>query len=85
MQTLSVEEYSQLNINLKKLRDEFPANQINKLHKSTKKQIESLKANPSLGINCPQCGMWHHKDAIHLDYVGHAAVTARLLDVDPLS
>ena len=33
--------------------------------------------------SCSVCGGWHHPKAIHLDYVGHAALTDRLLDADP--
>lgn len=32
---------------------------------------------------CRDCGGWHGLPAVHLDYVGHAAVTDRLLKVDP--
>lgn len=32
---------------------------------------------------CDTCGKWHGLPALHLDYVGHGAVTERLLDVDP--
>jgi hypothetical protein len=32
---------------------------------------------------CSDCGSYHAFPAIHLDYVGHAAVTDRLLNVDP--
>lgn len=69
---------------LKALRAPFPANQISKLPKETKKQKEDRTSNLNLGIRCQQCGQWHHKDAVHLDYVGHAALTDRLLDVDPM-
>lgn len=69
---------------LKALRAPFPANQISKLPKETKKQADDRKANMNLGVRCQQCGQWHHKDAVHLDYVGHAALTDRLLDVDPM-
>lgn len=69
---------------LKELRKPFPANQISKLPKETKKQKDDRTSNLSLGIRCQQCGQWHHKDAVHLDYVGHAALTDRLLDVDPM-
>jgi hypothetical protein len=69
---------------LAKLREPFAAHLISKLPKETKSQREGREANRSLGISCPICGGWHHKDAIHLDYVGHAALTDRLLDVDPL-
>ena len=68
---------------LAKLRLPFPDNQISKLPKETKRQAEERKANPSNGINCQLCGGWHHRSAVHLDYVGHAALTDRLLDCDP--
>jgi hypothetical protein len=66
------------------LRLPFPPNQISKLPKPTPKQTDAVKANMALGIRCKECGQWHHKDAVHLDYVGHAALTDRLLDCDPL-
>lgn len=70
------------------LREPFPAHQISKLPKPTKKQTDDLKRamdakDFSLGIRCTLCGAWHHKDVVHLDYVGHAALTDRLLDADP--
>lgn len=70
---------------LNKLRAPFPANQISKLPKESRKQIEERKNRvPGCMVwNCPECGNAHHKDAVHLDYVGHAAATDRLLDVDP--
>jgi hypothetical protein len=34
--------------------------------------------------HCDVCGGYHGPASIHLDYVGHAAVTDRLLSVDPL-
>jgi len=60
---------------LKKLRAAFPAAEIGKLPKPTKKE------NPK--GRCDVCGGYHGLPAIHLDYVGHAAVTDRLLSVDP--
>jgi len=68
---------------LKKLREPFLENQISKLPKPTKKQTDEVKADFKKGIRCQICGGWHHKDVIHLDYVGHAALTDRLLDCDP--
>lgn len=70
------------------LREPFPAHQISKLPKPTKKQTDDLRAamdkkDFSLGIRCQLCGAFHHKDVVHLDYVGHAALTDRLLDADP--
>jgi site-specific DNA-cytosine methylase len=67
---------------LAKLRAPFPANQISKLPKPTKKQTDDVKADFKKGIRCVVCGSWHHPDVVHLDYVGHAALTDRLLDTD---
>ena len=61
------------------LRAPFPAHQISKLPKATKAQNESPDK-----AQCKECGGWHHPKVIHLDYVGHAALTDRLLDADPL-
>jgi hypothetical protein len=57
------------------LRAPFPENAIGKLPKPYKK--ESPKGN------CGECGGYHGLPAVHLDYVGHAAATDRLLQVDP--
>lgn len=68
---------------LDRLRLPFPDHQISKLPKPTKAQTEAVKADYKKGIRCTLCGSWHHPDVIHLDYVGHAALTDRLLDTDP--
>jgi len=57
------------------LRQPFPPNQISKLPKPIKKDAPKGK--------CAECGGWHGLPAVHLDYVGHAALTDRLLDADP--
>ena len=57
------------------LREPFPAHQISTLPKPYKK--DSPKGN------CTVCGGFHGLPALHLDYVGHAALTDRLLDADP--
>jgi hypothetical protein len=62
------------------LRQPFPAHQISKLPKGTKAQNECGR---ELKRKCQVCGGFHHPDIIHLDYVGHAALTDRLLDADP--
>lgn len=64
------------------LREPFLPHQISKLPKPTKKQTDDVKADFKTGIRCTLCGAWHHKDVVHLDYVGHAALTDRLLDCD---
>lgn len=61
---------------LKKLREPFETHQINLLPKPYK--ADSPKEF------CKECGTKHGMPAAHLEYVGHAALTARLLDVDPL-
>ena len=58
-----------------RLRDPFPPHQIGKLPKPYKKDSERG--------TCDVCGGYHGLPAAHLDYVGHAAITDRLLDVDP--
>jgi hypothetical protein len=70
------------NDGLAKLREPFPAHHISKLPKPTKAQTEAVKANFTKGMRCKECGSWHHPDVVHLDYVGHAAATDRLLDTD---
>jgi hypothetical protein len=65
------------------LREPFKPHQISKLPKPTKKQTEEVRADYRKGIRCKLCGQWHHPDVVHLDYVGHAALTDRLLDADP--
>lgn len=66
---------------LKLLRADFPEHQISKLPKGTKAQNECEAKDK---VNCAICGGWHHPKIKHLDYVGHAALTDRLLDADPL-
>ena len=56
------------------MRAPFPEHQISKLPKPLKKDAPKGK--------CGECGGWHGLPAVHLDYVGHAALTARLLDAD---
>lgn len=65
------------------LREPFPAHQISKLPKPTKAQTDAVRSDFKSGMRCKLCGAWHHKDVVHLDYVGHAALTDRLLDADP--
>lgn len=57
------------------LRAPFPPEAIGLLPKPTRKD------NP-VGL-CQVCGQRHGIPAVHLDYVGHAATTDRLLQVDP--
>lgn len=67
--------------NLHKLREPFPPHQISKLPKAMCALEEWKKLDKG---KCQECGGWHAKTkTMHLDYVGHAALTDRLLDTDP--
>jgi len=72
---------TEIKTGLELLREPFPAHQISKLPKGTKAQND-CKAEDKR--KCAICGGWHHPQVIHLDYVGHAALTDRLLDCDLL-
>lgn len=61
---------------LKLMRKSFEPHQISKMCKPTKKD------NPP--GRCTACGGWHKLPAVQLSYVGHAALTDRLLDADPM-
>ncbi len=57
------------------LREPFLENQINLLPKPYKSDSPKGK--------CSECGGFHGLPAAHLKFVGHAALTDRLLDCDP--
>lgn len=57
------------------LRKPFEPHQISEMCRSTKKD------NPK--GRCQKCGGYHGLPAIQLTYVGHAALTDRLLEADP--
>lgn len=68
------------------LREPFPANQIGKLPKIMKRDDQDkgkCERGSRYSADGHYCGGWHAR-AIHLDFVGHAALTDRLLDADPL-
>lgn len=60
---------------LAQLLEPFQPHEILKLPKPYKKDSPKGK--------CSECGGFHGLPAVHLDYVGHAALTKRLLMVDP--
>lgn len=66
---------------LEKLREQFPAERIEKLPRPLWKGAWDGET----AGNCKECHGRHVlTNVIHLDYVGHANVTDRLLSVDPL-
>jgi hypothetical protein len=79
---VKTEEQTNTKAGLQLLRSPFPDNLIGKLPKPTKAQTDSVKKDYKKGVRCDICGGWHHPKVVHLDYVGHAALTDRLLDVD---
>lgn len=69
-------------VGLELMREKFPERAISKLPKPTRSQTDAVKNDFKAGVRCEVCGGWHHPKVIHLDYVGHAALTDRLLECD---
>jgi hypothetical protein len=71
----------------KKLREPFPAEVIGKLPKPTCKACTDNKRDKHCDRHqrqkCRVCGNYITTAHVDLDYVGHAAITDRLLSVDP--
>ncbi len=69
------------------LRAEFPSEAVGKLPRSTCRdcsKAQNKRCDRHTWIaRCPVCQGNHSSASIHLDFVGHADVTARLLEVDP--
>lgn len=68
------------------LRAPFPDEAIGKLPRVTCRACREDRTKvcqEHRRIRCQECGQSHTSAAIHLDYVGHADVTDRLLAVDP--
>lgn len=74
------------NATLQKLRDPFPADAVGKLPRLTCKACSNASdkhCDRHQKSRCSECGNWISSAHMHLDYIGHANVTARLLNVDP--
>jgi hypothetical protein len=73
---------------LAKLREPFAAEQIFKLPRVTCWDCSQNKKDKHCGRHerrkCNECHNYISTEHMHLDYVGHADLTARLLDVDPI-
>lgn len=65
----------ELHARLARLRTPFDRSEIGKLPKPYRRDAQKGQ--------CRECGGYHGLPAAHLDYVGHAAITNRLLEVDP--
>jgi hypothetical protein len=72
---------------LARLRDPFEPGQINLLPRNVRKNDnDRFKCEAANGRKVSMDGKYcggYHSLSIHLDYVGHAALTDRLLEVDP--
>ena len=67
------------------LRKPFPAESVGKLPKPVRSQDPDkgkCVAGSKYSVDGHYCGGYHSR-SVHLDYVGHAATTDRLLTVDP--
>jgi hypothetical protein len=67
---------------LERLRVEFPRAKVGMLPKQTCKTCSKNNCDKHQKSRCNDCGAWVGQH-IHIDYVGHAEVTDRLLSVDP--
>jgi hypothetical protein len=71
---------------MQKLREPFPESEIGKLPRVTCPQCRDSKSKSCpehQKSKCDVCGNFITPRHIHLDYVGHAELTDRLLEVDP--
>jgi hypothetical protein len=64
------------------LREPFPATQINQLPKITCKDCSKYQCTKHEKKRCNKCAAWITTAHVDLDFVGHAALTDRLLDAD---
>lgn len=68
------------------LREPFPEQQIGKLPKLTCSDCRNSRykqCENHVKTRCKICGNWISPAHTHLDYVGHADITSRFLEVDP--
>ena len=70
----------------KQLREAFPEGKIGKLPKLTCgacRESRNKQCDQHRKQTCSTCGNWISTSHIHIDYVGHADITDRFLNVDP--
>jgi hypothetical protein len=78
---ITQDEIDDINADLRELQKPFAPEEVEKLPKPMWKGAWD---NERKG-KCDECGGYHClSNTIHLDYIGHAGVTRRLLEVDPL-
>lgn len=70
-------------VDLLGLRTPFAAELVGKLPRVTCKACSEGRCGDHKKAKCAECGNWISERHIHIDYVGHADTTDRLLSVDP--
>ena len=70
-------------VDLTRLRAPFPPEYVGKLPRVTCRACSDGRCGDHQKAKCTECGNWISTKHIHIDYVGHADVTDRLLSVDP--
>ena len=70
-------------VDLSGLRAHFADGVVGKLPKITCRECSKGSCGQHQKAKCPECKNYISTAHIHIDYVGHADVTDRLLDVDP--
>lgn len=70
-------------VNLLDLRTPFAAELVGKLPRVTCRACSDGRCGDHKKAKCAECGNYISERHIHIDYVGHADVTDRLLSVDP--
>ena len=70
-------------VDLNELRKPFPAEYVGKLPRITCPACSRGQCGEHRKSKCATCDSYISERHIHLDYVGHADVTIRLLEVDP--
>jgi hypothetical protein len=74
---------SETEVDLTKLRTPFAAELVGKLPRITCRACSDGRCGDHPKTRCDECGNYISTRHIHIDYVGHADVTDRLLSVDP--
>ena len=69
---------------LRRIQEPFPAEQIGKLPRVTCPDCSKKRCQQHVKKKCPICNAYVSERHIHIDFVGHADLTFKLLELDPL-
>lgn len=76
-------EYERAKWVLDQCSQEFPPELIGKLPKSTCQDCSKKRCNSHIKQRCNVCGAYMTTAHMHVDFVGHAQMTARIGEIDP--